>query len=117
MHAYIWSCRVKREWRERFRDAYGPSGEWAKFFAKSEGYIRSDLLNDEKDAGRFVTIDYFQDAEARGELVAKFGAEYKAIDARWQDATLEETFIGAFRRRFKRVVAVGCIKPKARCTG
>lgn len=94
--AYIWSYRVKPEWRERFRDAYGPSGEWVAFFARSADFVRTDLLADEKDANRFVTVDYFRNAEARAALVAAHAGEYQAIDKRWQDATLEESFVGAF---------------------
>lgn len=95
--AYVWSYRVKPEWRERFCAAYGPSGEWSKFFARSPHFLRTDLLVDENDASRFVTIDYFRNAEARAELVATFAAEYEAIDRRWRDATEEETYLGAFQ--------------------
>ncbi|HRX41034.1 MAG TPA: hypothetical protein P5072_16475 [Parvularculaceae bacterium] len=97
MHAYIWSYRVKPEWREKFQRAYGPNGEWAVFFARSPGYVRTDLLSDEREELCFVTIDYFKDEHVRGLLVEAHKDEYAAIDKRWQDATVEETYIGAFR--------------------
>ena len=95
--AYIWSYRVKPEWRTRFREAYGPNGEWTQFFSRSADYIRTDFFAGEKDESRFVTIDYFRSLAGRAALVAKFAAEYEAIDRRWQDATEDETYLGAFQ--------------------
>jgi hypothetical protein len=94
--AYIWSYRVKPEWRTRFLDAYGPNGEWAAFFARSPDFIRTVLFADEDDADAFMTIDYFRGSDARSRLVDQFAADYEAVDARWREATEDETFIGAF---------------------
>lgn len=98
MTAYVWAYTVRPESREAFAAAYGPNGEWAEFFQRcSPGYVRTDLLFDEADENRFVTIDYFVDGSARRRLVETHAGEYNAIDKRWQDATIEEVFVGAFR--------------------
>lgn len=94
--AYVWAYKVKPQSRAAFVRAYGPNGEWANFFSRSPGYVRTDLLADKDDENRFVTIDYFRDDKARGMLVEELADAYKAIDKRWEDATDEEVFIGAF---------------------
>lgn len=96
MRAYIWSYRVKPECVDDFARAYGADGEWAIFFRRSPGYVRTDLLRDAHAPDRFITIDYFADSKARSALVDANAEEYAAIDARWRDATLEEAFIGEF---------------------
>ncbi|HXI87931.1 MAG TPA: antibiotic biosynthesis monooxygenase [Parvularculaceae bacterium] len=96
MRAYIWSYRVKPECAAAFTRAYGPDGEWAQFFRRSPGYVRTDLLRDTQASDRFMTIDYFADKKARAALVDAHSEDYAAIDKKWQDATLEEAFIGEF---------------------
>jgi hypothetical protein len=96
MRAYVWSYRVKPERIEDFARAYGPDGEWAAFFRRSAGFIRTDLLSDANAPDRFVTIDYFADATSRAALIDAEANDYARIDAKWRDATLEEAFIGEF---------------------
>ncbi len=91
--AYVWTYRVRPEWRDRFRAAYGPAGAWAEFFRGSPAYLRTDLL---ENADGFVTIDWFADPDSRGALVAAHQADYAALDREWSQATTDETFIGAF---------------------
>ena len=97
--AYVWTYRVDPAQRQAFEEAYGPNGVWNRFFSQSPGYIRTDLLADAADPDRFSTIDYFKDANARAELVAAQKDEFDAIDQRWENATIEETFIGMFNVR------------------
>lgn len=94
--AFVWVYDVKPEHLAAFRDAYGGSGVWAKFFARSPGYLRTDLFEDAETPGRFMTVDYFRDAQARRALVEARADAYKAIDAEWAKATRAETFVGQF---------------------
>ncbi len=94
--AYVWTYKVKPEQREAFAEAYGPNGVWPEFFSQSPGYIRTDILADNDDPNRFSTIDYFKNTEARPALVAEQAEAFAAIDKRWEEATVEETFIGVF---------------------
>lgn len=94
--AYVWTYKIKAGHRDAFVEAYGSDGVWAQFFSKSPDYIRTDILADNDDPNRFSTIDYFENAQARPALVAKYADEFAAIDKRWEEATLEETFIGVF---------------------
>ena len=94
--AYIWTYKVKPERRGEFEKAYGAKGVWADFFSKSSGYIRTDLLIDSQDPNRFSTIDYFKDRISRPALVKEFADEFATIDKCWEEATLEESFVGEF---------------------
>ena len=94
--AYVWVYKVKSERWDEFAAAYGADGVWARFFSKSPGYIRTEMLIDAHDPNRFSTIDYFKDRGARPALVEKYADEFAEIDKRWEEATLEETFIGEF---------------------
>lgn len=94
--AYLWAYHVRPEQVEAFRRAYGPEGEWADFFRRSDAYIRTDLLSDRTEPNRFVTIDYFADPQARAHLLEAYGDVYLALDRRWTAATLTEAVIGEF---------------------
>ena len=94
--AYIWVYEVKPAHRDAFVDAYGPDGVWKEFFSKSPDYIRTDLLTDAADPNRFVTVDYFTNANARPALVEAHAKEFSALDAQWEEVTLREEFVGAF---------------------
>jgi hypothetical protein len=94
--AYLWAYHVRPEQVEAFRHAYGPDGEWAAFFRRSDAYIRTDLLLDRTEPNRFVTIDYFAEPQARAHLFEAYGDAYLALDRRWAAATLTETVIGEF---------------------
>ncbi len=94
--AYIWRYLVKPARVDAFREAYGPGGVWADYFSRSAEYLGTDLYEDLETPGCFVTIDYFADAGARGELVAREADAFAEIDAKWEKATLEEVFIGQF---------------------
>jgi hypothetical protein len=94
--AYLWAYHVRPEQVEAFRHAYGPDGEWAAFFRRSDAYIRTDLLLDRTEPNRFVTIDYFAEPQARAHLLEAYGDAYLALDRRWAAATLTETVIGEF---------------------
>lgn len=96
-YAYIWTYRVWPESREAFAKAYGPNGEWVRFYAQSDNYIRTDLLIDEKNPDRFSTIDYFKTKESRDGLVRARKQKFDEIDQRWDEATIEEEFVGFFK--------------------
>jgi len=94
--AYVWAYKIKPERRDDFVEAYASDGVWTAFFSQSPAYIRTDILADNDDPNRFSTIDYFENAEARATLVNEHKEAFAKIDKRWEEATLEETFIGVF---------------------
>lgn len=95
--AHIWAYEVRPAHVEAFRQGYGPDGEWATFFRQSEGYLGTVLLEQCDAPARFITIDYFTDETARSRLVDDHGVDYAAIDKKWDEATIDEQFVGTFR--------------------
>lgn len=94
--AYIWRYVVKPDRVDAFREAYGPNGAWAAYFSQSADYLGTDLYEDRETPGQFVTIDYFANGAARDELVTRKADAYARIDREWEQATLEEIFVGQF---------------------
>jgi heme-degrading monooxygenase HmoA len=93
---YIWSFKVRAEHVESFRRSYGEGGAWTRLFRRARGYLGTQLLRDEQDALRFVTIDTWARREDYDAFRASFASEYAALDRRCEGLTTEETCIGHF---------------------
>ena len=61
---------------EAFEQAYGPTGEWAQFFAGARGYVGTELLRDVDQPGRYIVIDRWESAETYNDFVAANSDEY-----------------------------------------
>lgn len=94
--AYVWQFDVKPDCVDAFREAYGPKGVWAIYYSQSKDYLGTDLYEDRETAGRFLTVDYFSNGVARGELVASEADAFAKIDDQWEHATKKELYIGQF---------------------
>jgi len=92
----VWEFRVRPERLSDFLSAYAPGGDWDLLFRRGEGYLSTELLRDERDATRFVTIDRWDSREARDRFRLRFREEYEALDRRCEAYTLEETPVGDF---------------------
>jgi len=95
---YIWEYRVSPENVEAFRAAYGPDGPWVRLFAGQPGYLRTELLEDRDDPGRFVTIDYWASREDFEDFRRARRTELASIDAECERLTESERRLGEFRR-------------------
>jgi heme-degrading monooxygenase HmoA len=96
MLVIVWEFRVRPERLSDFLSANAPGGDWDRLFRRGEGYISNELLRDERDETRFLTIDRWDSREARDLFRLRFREEYEALDRRCEDFTLEETPIGDF---------------------
>lgn len=96
MFSYIWEYRVRSSHVDEFRAAYAPEGTWALLFRRDPGYIRTELLRDNEDASRFVTIDYWISREAYLAFRERYREEFDELDARCEEWTGSETHIGEF---------------------
>ena len=63
MFVYIWEYEVRPEHRGAFIENYSANGTWVTLFRKALGYLRTELLEDRADPGRFVTIDTWETPE------------------------------------------------------
>jgi heme-degrading monooxygenase HmoA len=61
---------------DEFEHAYGPDGDWARFFRGGSGYIGTELLRDLEEPGRYLVVDRWESVEAYDAFVAEHEAEY-----------------------------------------
>lgn len=94
---YLWAYRVLPERLEEFEDLYGPNGSWANLFRRAPGYLDTELLQDLKVTGRYVTIDRWESEEAFVAFRENFTEHFDDLDRLGEGLTFEETPLGAFR--------------------
>ncbi|MDE3024510.1 MAG: antibiotic biosynthesis monooxygenase [Acidobacteriota bacterium] len=59
-----------------FERAYGPNGDWARFFRSGRGYIGTELLRDVETPGRYLVVDRWESAEAYNAFASDHREEY-----------------------------------------
>ena len=92
----VWEFRVRADEVGPFLAAYGPEGAWAQLFRKSAGYLGTELLQDEWDKRRFVTVDRWNSAAAYEDFQWHHQAAYEALDRSCQGWLESERRIGVF---------------------
>lgn len=92
----VWEYRVEAEKRAEFEKHYSGSGSWALLFSKNPSYQGTLLVRDQDDAGRYLTVDSWQDEESFKAFKKKFGEEYEALDKQCETLTEEEHCLGWF---------------------
>jgi len=95
-YTYIWSFEVHPEHVVAFRWHYGEGGAWTQLFRRARGYLGTQLLQDESDPLRFVTIDAWSSPEDYEAFRAEYASEYAALDRLCEGLTARETLIGHF---------------------
>jgi heme-degrading monooxygenase HmoA len=95
MHVTIWEFRVKKGLEAEFERSYGPTGEWARFFERGEGYLGTELLRDTKNRQRYITIDRWISQATHEAFRSRWAEEYEAIDERCEALTEYEVPLGS----------------------
>lgn len=94
MFIILWEYRVRQEKLNEFMRTYAADGTWADLFRNADGYIATELIQDETQKTRFVTIDRWDSKENFEAFQTRWQTEYKALDARCEDLTENETLLG-----------------------
>ena len=94
----IWDFRVRLGMEERFEKVYGPQGDWAQFFTRGAGYVRTELNHDLKDSRRYLTLDFWISREAYENFRRQHAVEYGSLDQKFEELTERELEIGKFER-------------------
>jgi lysophospholipase L1-like esterase/quinol monooxygenase YgiN len=94
--AIIWAFEVPEDRRPAFEAAYGPDGDWARLFRRDEGCLETELLTDDADASRYLTIDRWRSAQDRHRFMTDWASAYRALDGDCEALTSDETLIGTF---------------------
>src|SRR6267142_7065674 len=88
------ACRNGR----RFEKVSGPLGDWARFFARDDGYVRTELNHDLKDSRRYTTLDFWISEDAYENFREQHASEYAVLDHKFEVLTESELEIGKFER-------------------
>jgi len=94
----VWEFRPRPGAEARFGRAYGPEGVWAKLFRQGEGFLGTELVRDERDQRRFLTMDGWESRQAYETFRAAHQSDYEALDAECEELTELEKEIGKFER-------------------
>ena len=94
----VWEFTVQAEKRAAFERAYGSDGVWAKLFRKDGAYKETMLIADAEHAGRYLTVDVWEDKDSYGRFKDRFATEYQEIDTECEALTAGERRLGIFER-------------------
>lgn len=97
-YAIVWEFQVKPESQPQFDEVYGPQGDWARFFRTGNGYIGTELIRDETNPHRYVTVDLWRSRQDYEAFRQQHRDEYHRIDQRCEQMTESEKALGAFER-------------------
>ncbi len=89
MYVIVWEFQVSPERLAAFERAYGPDGDWAAFFKRSDAYRGAELLRAQR-GDRWDSRQAYQDFNER------FDAEYAALDERLAELCDLEVCLGKF---------------------
>jgi len=95
-YAYVWMFEVKSGCEDEFRKIYGMAGAWVKLFEKSKGYLKTELHQDLRQPRTYLTIDYWESAQANQFFRQQHDDEFVALDHICEALTVKENFVGEF---------------------
>lgn len=64
MYGIVWEFTVATTGREVFEAADGSDGDWARLFARADGFIETALLRCVTEPQRYLTIDRWAHSSA-----------------------------------------------------
>jgi len=92
----VWEFEVRKGREKEFERMYGPHGEWARLFAKRNGYKGTHLLRGEGRRRWYVTIDRWVSRGAYQRFKTRLVDEYARMDARGEGLITKGRKIGEF---------------------
>ena len=101
MYVIIWEYQVRADQIAGFEEIYSATGAWAKLFQKSKGYLGTELLSDERNPYRYITIDRWRSSWDYESFLAEWKSEYENLDAHYEGLTERETLLGKLETIFR----------------
>ena len=92
----VWQFRARAGMEREFEGRYSSTGDWARLFARVEGYLGTTLMRNAADRRLYLVIDAWRDAESLASFKQAYGAEYDALDKECQALTEDEIDLGTF---------------------
>jgi heme-degrading monooxygenase HmoA len=81
----VWEYEVPGDRTGAFTAAYAADGPWVELFGRAAGFLGTELYRDAARAGRFLTIDRWQDEQDWRSFLSTFGPAYESLDAQLGD--------------------------------
>lgn len=94
MYLILWEYHIKLETREKFEQIYSSTGAWAKLFKNDAGYLGTELLLDETDPQKYLTIDRWVSKETYESFLEHWKQEYEMLDRQCAGLTELEVLLG-----------------------
>ena len=89
MFCRVWEYDVPADSIAGFTDAYGPAGDWARLFARADGFVRTELYRNTDTPARFVTVDVWSSEAAWQAFSDRWGRSMRnstRCSSRWLPA-------------------------------
>ena len=86
----VWRYQVAPGREAEFERVYGSDGDWARVFARSEGFLGTRLYRDVEAPDTYLTVDQLDDAEAWSRFLEAHRDAYEAPDRRCGSLTVAE---------------------------
>lgn len=86
----MWEYEVSGDRTGAFIAVYGPDGPWGELFGRAAGFLGTELYRDAARAGRFLTIDRWQDEQDWRWFLGAFGPAYQSLDAQLEGLAAAE---------------------------
>jgi len=96
MFVVVWQFEIAEEKIAAFEAAYGPEGNWAQLFRRSQEYLGTELLRDAYNSGSYLTIDRWASEGAFRAFRKNHDAAYEQLDRECDALTHRETRVGAY---------------------
>ena len=91
----MWQYEVAKGRETEFEQVYGADGDWARLFARSSGYLGTDLFRNLSVVRSYLTVDRFGDEDLWRQFLLDHAAAYAALDRRGDGLTVRELEIAA----------------------
>lgn len=96
MYIIIWEYHVREERGAEFEEIYSVTGAWTTLFQRSKGYLGTELLVDQRQLHRYITLDRWRSSRDYESFLAESKSEYERLDAQCEGLTEQETLLGRF---------------------
>ena len=96
MFVIVWQYQVHPGSESEFERIYSSDGDWVQLFQQAPGFLRTALLRDFSQSGKYMTLDHWSSRGAFEQFKSTFREQYETMDHRCEALTVEESFFGYF---------------------
>ena len=90
----IWNFEVRPEFVNEFESVYGPDGDWAQLFRRSDLYRGTELIKKQDSPAIYEVIDHWWSMQAYDAFKAQNRAAYDSLDKECERLTVKEAPMG-----------------------